>query len=339
MIDIGIDFGTSKTILFAKEKIFLEQPSVVAVDSETWEPICYGDKALSMVGRTPESVTTVFPIEYGVIADYDIAEKMLKHYMNLAFGNSIIKPRVMISVPIGVTEVQHRSVADVAAFAGGRDVCTIESPVAAALGLGVDFTKPGGNMVIDIGAGTTDAAVVSMGGISECKSTRVASNTFDEEIIKYVRRQFNVLIGQQTAARIKEEIGCVIPREVDLTIRAKGRDAVTGLPCVFEMTSQQAYDALSDIMNDVCATAKSVLENTDPDLVADVMERGIFLTGGGSRLFGTAERISEALGIKVITTDDPMHNVVRGELIALKKPKLLKNGDYQFRSVQELIIE
>lgn len=339
MTDIGIDFGTSKTILFAKGKIYLEQPSVVAVDSETWEPICYGDRALSMVGRTPESVTTVFPLEHGVIADYDIAEKMLKQYMQTAFGKSIIKPRVMISVPIGVTPVQHRSVADVAGYAGGRDVCTIESPVAAALGLGVDFTKPGGNMVIDVGAGVTDIAAISMGGIAECSSSHTASGSFDVAITKYVRKEFNILIGLQTAARIKEEIGCAVARPVDLTMRAKGQDAFTGLPATFEITSQQVGEALKECVEDICRTAKNVLEKTPPDLVADIMERGIMLTGGGAKLFGMGERLQQVLGIHVIPAEDPMHNVVRGELIALKKPKLLKNGDYQFRSIQELIVD
>lgn len=339
MTDIGIDFGTSKTILFSKGKIYLEQPSVVAVDSETWEPICFGDRALSMVGRTPESVTTVFPLEHGVIADYDIAEKMLQHYMQEAFGKRIIKPRVMISVPIGVTPVQHRSVADVAGFAGGRDVCTIESPVAAALGLGIDFTKPGGNMVIDIGAGVTDIAVISMGGIAQCGSSYTASNSFDEAIIKFVRREFNILIGLQTATRIKEEIGSIIPRPVDLTMRAKGQDAFTGLPAMFEITSQQVCEALQDCVSEIIRTVKDVLEKTPPDLVADIMERGIMLTGGGALLFGMETKLQEALGIHVIVAEDPMHNVVRGELIALKKPKLLKNGDYQFRSIQELIVD
>ncbi len=339
MTDIGIDFGTSKTILFSKGKIYLEQPSVVAGDSETWEPICFGDRALSMVGRTPESVTTVFPLEHGVIADYDIAEKMLQHYMQEAFGKRIIKPRVMISVPIGVTPVQHRSVADVAGFAGGRDVCTIESPVAAALGLGIDFTKPGGNMVIDIGAGVTDIAVISMGGIAQCGSSYTASNSFDEAIIKFVRREFNILIGLQTAARIKEEIGSIIPRPVDLTMRAKGQDAFTGLPAMFEITSQQVCEALEDCVSEIIRTIKDVLEKTPPDLVSDIMERGIMLTGGGALLFGMETKLQEALGIHVIVAEDPMHNVVRGELIALKKPKLLKNGDYQFRSIQELIVD
>ncbi len=339
MTDIGIDFGTSKTILFSKGKIYLEQPSVVAVDTETWEPICYGDRALSMVGRTPESVTTVFPLEHGVIADYDIAEKMLQHYMQKAFGKRIIKPRVMIPVPIGVTPVQHRSVADVAGYAGGRDVCTIESPVAAALGLGIDFTKPGGNMVVDIGAGVTDIATISMGGIAACGSSHTASYSFDEAIIKFVRKEFNIHIGMQTASLIKEQIGCAIARPVDLTMRAKGQDAYSGLPAVFEITSEQVKEALEDSIADIIRAIKDVLEKTPPDLVADIMERGIMLTGGGALLFGMEQKLQEAIGIHVIVAEDPMHNVVRGELIALKKPKLLKNGDYQFRSIQELIVD
>lgn len=339
LADIGIDFGTSKTTLFAKGKILLEQPSVAAVETDTWEPICYGDRAMSMVGRTPESVTTVFPIENGVIADYDIAEQMLREYMQRAFGKRIIKPRVMISVPIGVTPVQHRSVADVAGYAGGRDVCAIESPIAAALALGIDFTKPDGNMVVDIGAGVTDIAAISMGGIVQCGGTHTASLSFDDDIIKYVRREYNILIGQQTASRIKEEIGCATERPVDLTMSAKGRDAVTGIPAVFEITSEQVREAINGSIEDICKAIHNVIETTKPDLVADIMDRGILLTGGGAQLFGLDKHIGEALGVPVIVTEDPSHDVVRGELIALKRPHLLKNGDYQFRSIQELMVE
>lgn len=339
LADIGIDFGTFKTILLSGSKIILEQPSVVAVDSETWEPICYGEEAYQMIGRTPDSVTVVNPVERGVISDYVIAEKMLKFYMEKAFGNRVIKPRVMISVPIGVTSVQHRSVANSIETAGARSACTIESPIAAAIGLGVDFATPRGNMIIDIGAGITDVAVISMGAFAESCSFRTASFDFDDAIIKYVRRKFKVLIGKPTASRIKEQIGCVIKRPIFLTMKVKGQNAFTGLPQFFEITSDDVYKALKDVASSLCSQIISVIEKTEPDLVADILTYGVHLTGGGSQIFGMDKLLEKKLKVKIIKDIDPVHTVALGAGIALKKPDLLKNGDYQFRSIQELIFE
>lgn len=337
--DIAIDLGSHKTILMSGSKIILEQPSVVAVDSDTWEPISYGDDAYKMIGRTPESVTVVYPIERGVISDYQIAELMLKYFMEKAFGNRIIKPRVMISVPIGVTSVQHRSVSKSIETAGARSVCTIESPIAAAIGLGIDFTEPRGNMIVDIGAGITDAAVVSMGAFAECNSFRTASVDFDDAIIKYVRRKFNILIGRSTACYIKEQIGCVMKRPVSLTLQVKGQDAFTGIPKHFEITSEDAFVALRDTAEVICSHIRSVIEKTEPDLVADILTYGIHLTGGGSLIFGMDKLLSERLKVAVKSDGDPVHTVAVGAGVALKNPDLLKNGDYQFRSLQELILE
>ncbi len=337
--DIGIDFGSYKTILISGSKIILEQPSVVAVDSETWEPISYGDEAYQMIGRTPESVTVVTPVERGVISDYQIAEKMLKHYMEKAFGNRIIKPRVMVSVPTGVTSVQHRSVSKSIEIAGARSACTIESPIAASIGLGIDFREPNGSMIIDIGAGITDVAVISMGAFAEFGSFRTASIDFDDAIIKYVRRKYNILIGRQTAKNIKEQIGCVINRPVHLVMSVKGQDAFTGLPKQFEITSDDILEAISDIAEVICSNVRKVIEVTEPDLVGDILTNGIHLTGGGSLIYGMRELLSERLKVEVISDPDPVHTVALGAGIALKKPELLKNGDYSFRSIQELIFE
>lgn len=337
--DIGIDFGSNKTILLSGSKIILEQPSVVAVNSETWEPISYGAEAYQMIGRTPESVTIVTPVERGVISDYIIAEKMLKYFMEKASGNRIIKPRVMISVPIGVTSVQHRSVANSIEAAGARSVCTIETPIAAAIGLGTDFTEPKGSMIIDIGAGITDAAVISMGAFAECNSFRVASGDFDEAIIKYVRRKFKILIGKQTACHIKEEIGCVSKRPVFLSMKVKGQDAFTGIPKFFEITSDDVLKAVKETAESICKNVRSVIEKTEPDLVSDILTSGVYLTGGGSLIYGMDKLLSRRLKVKIITDKDPMHTVATGAGIALKKLELLKNGDYQFRSIQELIFE
>jgi len=337
--DIGIDLGTSKTILLSGSKVILEQPSVVTVDTETWEPVAYGDKAYAMVGRTPESLTTVYPVERGVIADYNIAEQMLRCYMRKAFGNRIVKPRVMVSMPIGVTSVQHRSVAKAVEIAGGRNVCTLEGPVAAAIGLGVNFSQVRGSMIIDIGAGTTDVATISMGGLAECATMRVASFDFDEAIIKYIKKVCNVSIGKQTAESIKIQIGSVVPRKVEIAMQAKGKNIFTGLPEIFEITANDIYEAVKDTADTICLAIKSVIENTSPDLISDIMTDGIYLTGGGAMIFGMEELLSNYLGVNVKLAQDPIHSVARGAGMALKNPQLLKNGDYQFRSIQELIIK
>ncbi|MDD4699709.1 MAG: rod shape-determining protein [Oscillospiraceae bacterium] len=337
--DIGIDLGTSKTILLSGSKVILEQPSVVTVDTETWEPIAYGEKAYAMVGRTPDSLTTVYPIERGVIADYNIAEQMLKFYMRKAFGNRIVKPRVMVSMPIGVTSIQHRSVAKAVEIAGGRNVCTVEGPVAAAIGLGVDFNIARGSMIIDIGAGTTDVATISMGGLAECTTARMASFDFDEAIIKYIKKVHNILIGKQTAENIKIQIGSVVPRQVEIAMQAKGRNIFTGLPEIFEITATDIFEAVKDTADTICLSIKSVIENTSPDLISDIMTDGIHLTGGGASIYGMEELLSEYLGVSVKLSQDPIHSVARGAGMALKNPQLLKNGDYQFRSIQELIVE
>lgn len=337
--DIGIDLGTSKTILLSGVNIVLEEPSAAAVDTDTWEPLYFGEQAYKMIGRTPDSVTSVLPIERGVIADYDVAEQMIRYFIRKAFGNRIVKPKVMVAMPGGVTAVQHRSVAKAVEAAGGRNVCTIESPMAAAVGIGLDFEKAHGNMIVDIGAGTTDVAVISMGGLAVCESARVASRDFDEAIIRYIRKEHNVLVGLQTAENIKIQIGSVVERPVEIAMQAKGRNLFSGLPEVFEITTNEIYFALKDTTQSICKAVQGVLEKTPPDLVADISADGIYLTGGGALIFGMEELLQNTMGIPVKLVSDPLHCVVRGTGIALKKPEILKNGDYEFRSLQNLIIE
>lgn len=338
-IDIGIDLGTAKTCILSGAKIMLEEPSAAAVDTDSWEPIAFGEKAYKMIGRTPDSITSVLPIERGVIADYDVAEEMMRRFMRKAFGNKMVKPRVMVAMPSGLTAVQHRSVAQVVEAAGGRNVCTIESPMAAAIGMGIDFTKARGTMIVDIGAGTTDVAVISLGGLSQCESGRVASRDFDEAVIRYVRKEYNILIGLQTAEQIKKQIGSVVHRPVEIAMQAKGRNLFTGLPQLFEITTNEVFQAVDDIAVNICKTVQGVLERTEPDLVADVSEDGIFLTGGGALIYGMEKRLSDFTGVPVHLVEDPLHCVVRGTGTALKHPSLLKNGDYAFRSLQDLIVE
>lgn len=338
-MDIGIDLGSSKTVIFSSSKVVLELPSVLTVDSDTWEVMYLGEKAKQTIGRTPESLLSVFPIEHGVISDYDLTEYMLKNYMEQAFGNKILRPRIMATLPAGLTELQHHSLSNVVEAAGGRNISVIESPLAIAFGLGLDFSIPHGTLIVDIGAGTTDVAVISMGGISVCNSFKVASFDIDAQIIRYVRKEFNIEIGPLTAEQIKIKIGTAIPRDIEVAIIAKGRNVFTGLPESFEITSSEVYEAIKDTLDTICNAIREVLNKTDPDLVADIMNDGFYLAGGGSKLLGLPQMISDYLKIKVNHLDDPAHSVVKGAAVALKKPELLKNVDYQMRSIKELEIE
>ncbi len=337
--DIGIDIGTSKTVIFSSSKVLLELPNVVTVDADTWEPVYFGEKAKQTQGRTPESLVCVNPIERGVISDYDIAEIMLKNYMTEAFGNKILRPRIMATLPAGLTELQHHSLANVVEGAGGRNVFIIESPLAVAFGLGVDFSEPRGTLIVDIGAGTTDIAVVSMGGIAVCESFKTASFDMDAQIIRYIKKEYNIEIGTLMAESIKIKLGAAVRRPVEVAMVAKGQNVFTGLPESFEITAGEVYEAIEDTIKSICDAVRQVINKTDPDLVADICEDGVYLCGGGSQLSGFDKRLSEYLSIPVVPLPDPSHSVVKGAAAALKKPELLKNVDYRMRSIKELEIE
>ena len=337
--DIGIDLGSSKTVIFSSSKIVLELPNVVTVDAETWEPVYFGEKAKQTIGRTPDSLVCVTPIEHGVISDYDIAEIMLKNYMQQAFGSRILRPRIMTTLPAGLTELQHHSLANVVESAGGRNISVIEGPLAVAFGLGLDFSVPKGTLVVDIGAGTTDIAVISLGGIAVCDSFKTASSDFDTQIIRYVRKEYNIEIGPLTAEMIKIRVGSAVKRDIEIAIVAKGRNVFSGLPESFEISSGEVFDAISETVDTICNAIRQVLNRTDPDLVADITADGLYLTGGGAQLNGMAQRISEYIGVEVHLLEDPAHSVVKGAAVALKNQHLLKNVDYQMRSIKELVIE
>lgn len=337
--DIGIDLGSSKTVIFSSSKVVLELPNVVTVDSDSWEVVYVGEKAKQTLGRTPDSMQTVFPIEHGVISDYDLAEHMLKEYMQQAFGNKVLRPRIMATLPAGLTELQHHSLANVVEAAGGRNITVIESPLAIAFGLGIDFDTPHGTLIVDIGAGTTDVAVISMGGIAACNSFKTASFDIDAQIIRYVRKEFNIEIGQLTAESIKMKVGTAVQPTVEIAVIAKGRNVFTGLPESFEISSGEVFEAISDTLDTICNAIREVLNKTDPDLVGDIMQDGMYLAGGGSLLSGLPKKIEDYLGIKVHHLEDPAHSVVKGAAVALKKSELLKNVDYQMRSIKELEIE
>ncbi len=337
--DLGVDIGSSKTVIFSSSKIVLERPSVVTVDADTWEPLYFGEKALQTFGRTPDSLVCVHPIKHGTIADLEIAEAMLKNFMDEAFGRKIIKPRVMAALPTGVTELQHHSMAQVVEAGGGRNVRVIENPIAVAIGLGINFSEPRGSLIIDMGAGTTDIATISLGGIAQCDSFKVAGNTFDELIIKYIRKEYGVEIGPLTAENLKKQLSTAVMRPIEIAAPAKGRNIFTGLPQVIEVTSSEIHKVIIEAALSICNAIRKVLEKTDPDIVADVMHDGIYLTGGSSLMNGMPELIEEYFGTKVHIDSDPTHSVVRGAAIALKNPDLLGNVDFQYRSIKELAIE
>lgn len=335
---IGIDLGSSKTVIFSNSKIVLEQPSVVTVESESYEPVFYGDKAKQTIGRTPESYLCINPIENGVISDYDIAQMMLKKYMDDVFGNKVIRPQIMATLPPGVTELQHHSLINVVEDAGGRNITVIESPLAIACGLEIDFKKPHGELIIDIGAGTTDIAVISMGGIAVSDSAKISSTDFDNQIIRYIRKEYNIEIGPLTAEFIKKQIGTVNIRQIEVAITAKGRNVFTGLPETFEITSDEVREIIMEPIDSICKAISSVLSKADPDLVSDIKRDGFYLTGGGSQLIGLPEYVANYLGSEVHTLDDPSHSVVRGAAAALSHPEKIKGVNYQLRSIKELQI-
>ncbi len=338
-MEIGIDLGSSKTVIFSSSKVVLELPSMVTADSETYQPVYFGEKAKQTLGRTPDSLECIFPIKNGIIAEYDLAEAMLKEYMTMAFGNKILRPQIMATLPVGLTELQHHSMSNVVEAAGGRNISVIESPLAIAFGLGLDFSKPHGYLIVDIGAGTTDIAVVSMGGIAVCESFKTASFDFDTQIMRYIRKEYNIEIGNLMAESIKKQVGTVVHRPVEVAMVAKGRNIFTGLPESFEITSEEIYDAIKETADTICNAIRSVLSKTEPELVADIKNDGLYLTGGGSLIYGMDMLISEFTGTAVHLLEDPTHSVVRGAAVALRKPELLKHINYQLRSIKELSIE
>ena len=335
-MDIGIDLGSSKSVIFSGSKVVLEQPSVVTVDSETYEPVYYGDKAKQTLGRTPDTMLCVYPIERGVISDYDIAQMMLKKYIDDIFGNKIMRPQIMATLPPGLTELQHHSLQSVIEDAGGRNISVVESPLAIACEIGLDFSAPHGDLIVDIGAGTTDIAVVSMGRIAVCDSVRTASLDIDAQIIRYVRKEYNIEIGPLTAEYIKKEIGSVSSHKIEVAITGRGRNVFTGLPESFEITSEDIRLPITEVADTICRSIKAVLSKTDPDLVADINRDGLYLTGGGSLLSGLDKHIQGFLGIPVHLLDDPSHSVVRGAAVALRHPNLLKDINISLRSINDL---
>ena len=311
--DIGIDLGTASVLVYVKGKgVVLREPSVVAMDKNTGKLLKVGAEANAMLGRTPGNIIAMRPLREGVISDYDMTERMLKEFIKKVTSFRLFKPRVVICVPSGITEVEERAVIDAGIQAGARRVYLIEEPVAAAIGAGIDIAKPDGHMVVDIGGGTSDIAVISLSGVVESVSIKVAGDQFNESIVKYMRRKHNILIGERTAELMKMEIGCVYPKEEETSIEIKGRCLMTGLPKTISVTSTEMMEAFEEPVERILEAVHGVLERTPPELVADISNNGIVMTGGGSLVDGFDKLIEARTGIHTMVAEDAISCVAEG---------------------------
>ena len=332
--EVGIDLGTANVLVYIKGKgIVLNEPSVVAINNDTDEILAVGEEARQMIGRTPANIVAARPLRDGVISDFDITERMLKYFIRKTCGSGrFFKPKIMVCVPSGVTEVEKRAVREAATAAGGKDVYLMEEPLAAAIGAGLDISKPDGVMVIDIGGGTTDIAVISLGGIVASTSVKMAGDKFVEAIIKYMRKEHKLYIGERTAEELKLTIGTAFPREDVITKECRGRDLVTGLPKSVDVTSSEMMEALEEPLHEICEAVHNVLERTPPELAADISNTGIIITGGGALMNGIDKRIQDRTGIKVIIAEDPMSCVAVGTGKALYELEKLEGNSLNKRA-------
>lgn len=312
--DLGIDLGTSNTLICMRKKgIILNEPSVVAISTKTKEIYEVGNKAKQMIGRTPANYETVRPLRNGVIADYEVTEKMLRaFYKIINVGLLFNKPRVIICVPAGITQVEKRAVMEVTREAGAREAYLIEEPMAAAIGVGVNIFEPEGTMIVDIGGGTSELAVISLGGVVKKSSFRTAGDKFDGAIVEYVRQKHNLLIGEKTAEEIKVRIGSVVPVEEDVEIEVSGKNLLNGLPKDIILTSSELVETMSSLVQEIIEEIRVVFEKTPPELAADIRRRGIYVTGGGALLKGIDKKISAGLNLKVTIAEDPLNAVING---------------------------
>ena len=326
--DIGIDLGTSSILVYIKGRgVVLKEPSVVAVNRDTNTVLAYGEDARLMLGRTPENISAVRPLRQGVISDYTLTEKMLKYFIQKAVGKRTLrKPRISVCIPSGATEVEKKAVEDAAYHAGAREVTIIEEPVAAAIGAGIDISKPQGNMIIDIGGGTADIAVIALDGPVVSESIKVAGDDFDEAILRYMRKKHNLLIGERTAEDIKVNIGCASKRPENVTMEVRGRNLVTALPKTVIVSSDEIMDALLEPAMMIVNAVHNVLERTPPELAADIYERGIVMTGGGSLVWGFDKLIESHTGIETHVADDAISCVAYGTGKSLDDVDSMQDG-------------
>ena len=327
--DLAIDLGTANTLVVAKDRgIVINEPSVVAVHRNSrgqTKILAVGHEAKDMLGRTPGSITAIRPMRDGVIADFEVTQEMLRHFIKKANReHSLFRPRIIICIPFGITQVEKRAVKESAQMAGAREVFLIEEPMAAAIGAGLPIMEPSGNMIVDIGGGTTEVAVISLGGIVYSKSVRVAGDKFDEAILNYIKRKYSLLIGERTAEQIKIAIGNAYPFEEERVYEVKGRDLISGAPKTIEVNSEEIRDALADPVSAVADAIKIALERTPPELAADIVDNGIILAGGGSLLANLDILIKEKTGLPVALAEDPLTCVVRGSGKVLQDPNLIR---------------
>ena len=329
--DIGIDLGTANVLVYVDGKgIVLEEPSVVAIEKNTNSVLAVGEEARKMIGRTPANIVAIRPLKDGVISDYEATEKMLKYFTERivekkGFGR-LVMPRIMVCVPTGVTDVEKKAVREATIEAGAREVYIIEEPIAAAIGAGMDISLPNGNMVIDIGGGTTDIAVISLGGAVVSDSIKIGGDKFDTSIAEYIKKKHNLLIGERSAEKLKIEIGTAKKDSEERTMKISGRNIIKGLPETIEISSVEIADALEDCIKQIIAVTRGVLEKTPPELAADISTSGIVMTGGGALLRNLNKRIEESTGIKVIVADEPLSCVARGTGASLSTLDLLETG-------------
>jgi rod shape-determining protein MreB len=312
--DLAIDLGTANTLVFARNRgIIVREPSIVAVNKLTNRVEAVGTEAKEMLGRTPGNIVAIRPMKDGVIADFDVTEKMLDHFIKKAHGRRfLVKPRIIISVPSEITQVEKRAVKDSALRAGATEVYLIEQAMAAAIGAGLPITDPTGNMIVDIGGGTTDVAVISLAGIVYSRSVRVAGNEMDDAIIQYIKRKYNLLIGERTAEQVKMEIGSAFPLDEEMTMEIKGRDLVEGVPKTLVVSDEEIREALSETVATIVEAVRVALERTPPELSADIMDKGIIIAGGGSMLKNLDKRLREETGLPVTLAEDPLACVALG---------------------------
>lgn len=312
--DIGIDLGTANVLIFMRGKgVVISEPSVVAIDQSSNRVLAVGEEARQMIGRTPGNITAIRPLKDGVIADYTITELMLKHYIRKVCGRRpLMRPQIAVCVPSGVTSVEQRAVIEACVQAGAKKVVVISEPMAAAIGAGIDVAQASGNMVVDIGGGTIDVAVISLGSEVLAESIRTGGDKFDEAIIRYVRREYNLIIGERTAEEIKSELGCAFAPDESLSMEVRGRDTVSGLPKSIRLTSDKVYEALQEPVQAIINVIRSVLEKTPPELAGDIIRNGMVLTGGGALMKGLPELIRLETRVPTIVADDPITCVARG---------------------------
>ena len=324
--DLAIDLGTASTLIYIKgQGIVLNEPSVVTIETHSKKILAVGEEAKKMVGRTPGNLTSIRPMREGVIADFDMTEQMLRHFIQKVHPKgTLLRPRIIIGVPSRITQIEQRAVKESAELAGAREVYLIEEPVAAAIGAGLPITEPSGNMVVDIGGGTTDIAVISLGGIVYSESVRIAGDQIDGAIMNHLKREYSLLIGEHMAEKIKMEIGSAFPFQEKKQMAVKGRDIVSGIPRTIFVDDAEIRNALQDCINTIVSAVRRALEHTPPELAGDIIDRGIVLTGGGSLLKGLDDRLREETALPIVTVDDPLSSVVLGVGKTLEELSLLR---------------